>query len=400
MSSEDHAARLTSAGRRVRHWDAEHPWALNTAVVLVVFLLFCVPDLSHDRDHGDGPIVLTDRPLVPMLLLQIALVAPLWFRRRFPLATLYTVLAVFSAQWAASIFLRADVAVLVAVYSLVLHGKLRRLPWAVPGLLAAVGLVLVRLSKTLSVWDVLVFVAIVGTAAVALGFAIRIRRAQLVALRERAVQLEIERDQRSLLAAATERSRVAREMHDILGHSLSVIITLADGGGYAAPERSKEALKLIGDTGRASLAELRRMLGVLREQSDEPSLTPQPGIADLDALCRQIRAAGPEVEYRSAGALDDLDRGVQSAAYRIAQEALTNALKHAGPRTKVFLSLKIETNRLKIAVRNTGPVPKKTVEGHGLVGMRERAALYGGRVEAGPDQDGWAVTAELETQPA
>src|SRR5512138_1107034 len=113
------------------------------------------------------------------------------------------------------------------------------------------------------------------------------------ALRERAVQLEIERDQRSRLATADERARVAREMHDILGHSLSVIITLADGGAYAsdaAPERGKEALRLIGDAGRGSLAELRRMLGVLREQADEPSLAPQPGIADLDPLCRQIRA--------------------------------------------------------------------------------------------------------------
>jgi signal transduction histidine kinase len=403
VTSDDHAARLTAAGRRVRQWDAGHPWALNTAVVLVVFLLFCVPDLAHDRDHGDAPIALADPPTAQLLLLQIALVAPLWWRRRFPLAAFYAVLAVFSAQWAASIFLRADVAVLVALYSLVLHGKLRRLPWAVPGLLAAVVLVLVRLSKTLSVWDVLVFLAIVGTAAVALGFAVRIRRAQLVALRERAVQLEIERDQRSLLAAATERTRVAREMHDILGHSLSVIITLADGGGYAAdaaPERGKEALRLIGDTGRASLAELRRMLGVLREQADEPSLTPQPGIADLDALCAQIRAAGPRVEYRSTGALDTLDRGVQLAAYRIVQEALTNALKHAGPRTQLLLILKREDTRLHIQVRNTGPVPRSPGEGHGLVGMHERAALYGGTVEAGPDQGGWTVTAELESRSA
>ena len=415
MSSEDNAAgvlvghpvvaRLLGVGRRLRQWDAEHRWGLDTAVVLVIFLMFGAPDLHHHLDPPDGPIVLSRLPVAQMLLLQVALILPLWWRRRAPLATFYTVLAVFVAEWASGVILRADVALLVAVYSLVLHGRLRRLVWAVPGLAVAVVLVVVRLSGIVSVWDVLFFVASVGTAAVALGFAIRLRRAQLAALRERAVQLEIERDQRSRLAAANERARVAREMHDILGHSLSVIITLADGGAYAAdaaPERGKEALRLIGDAGRSSLAELRRMLGVLREQSDEPSLTPQPGIADLDPLCRQIRAAGPQVEYRSTGAVETLDVGVQLAAYRIVQEALTNTLKHAGPHTRIQLGLLVDGPRLRITVRDTGPpagerpVPPAG-EGHGVVGMRERAALYGGTVTAGPlPGGGWSVTAELD----
>jgi len=416
VSSEDNAAgvlvghpvvaRLFQSGRRLREWDAGNRWVLDTAVVVVVFVLFAAPDLlGQDRDPSDAPITFTERPLAEMLVLQLALVLPLWWRRRTPLTAFYTVLTVFAAQWAAGIMLRADVAVLVAVYSLVLHGRLRRLPWAVPGLAVAVVLVVVRLSGLVSLWDVLFFVASVGTAAVALGFAIRIRRAQLAALRERAAQLEIERDQRSRLAAATERARVAREMHDILGHSLSVIITLADGGGYAtdtAPERGKEALQLIGETGRASLAELRRMLGVLREQTDEPSLSPQPGIADIDGLCRQIRAAGPPIEFQSTGALDTLDLGVQLATYRIVQEALTNALKHAGPQTRIHLGLRIEGSRLRITVRDTGPPAgdrpvASTGEGHGVVGMRERAALYAGTVTAGPAPGGgWAVAADLE----
>ncbi|MFI1994928.1 sensor histidine kinase [Actinoplanes sp. NPDC020271] len=415
MSSEDNAAgvlvghplaaRLFQAGRRLRQWDADHRWALDTAVVLVCFLLFCVPDLAPDHGRPDAPITLTVRPLPQMLLLQAALLLPLWWRRRAPLAAFYTVLIAFAVQWAAGIMLRADIAVLVAVYSLVLHGRLRRLPWAVPGLLVGVVLVLVRLSGVVSLWDVLFFVASLGTAAVALGFAIRIRRAQLAALRERAVRLEIERDQRSRLAAATERARVAREMHDILGHSLSVIITLADGGSYAtdtAPERGKEALRLIGDTGRTSLAELRRMLGALREQTDEPSLSPQPRIADLDLLCRQIRAAGPQVEYHSSGVLDTLDTGVQLTTYRIVQEALTNTLKHAGPHTRAHLELRIDGNRLRITVRDTGPPGRDRTaapagEGHGVVGMRERAALYAGTVTAGPAPGGgWVVSADLD----
>jgi signal transduction histidine kinase len=253
------------------------------------------------------------------------------------------------------------------------------------------------------------FLLSVGTAAAALGFAVRIRRAQLAALRDRAARLEIERDQRSKLATATERTRVAREMHDVVGHSLSVIITLADGGVYAAdtaPERSKEALKLIGDTGRRSLAELRRMLGVLREQTDEPNLSPQPVIADLERLCRSIRAAGPQVEYHTAGDLDALDLGVQLAAYRIVQEALTNTLKHAGPHTRVHLALRIDGTRLRILVRDTGPPgdasrpARRGEEGHGLIGMRERAALYGGTVAVGPTPDGgWNVEAELDLTP-
>jgi signal transduction histidine kinase len=310
---------------------------------------------------------------------------------------------------AAGILLRADVALLIAVYSLVLHGPLRQLPRAVPALVVTFVLVVVRLSGTLSVWDVMFFIASIGTAAAALGFAVRIRRAQLAALRDRAVQLEIERDQRSRLAAATERARVAREMHYIVGHGLSVIITLADGGRYAAdiaPERSKQALQLIGDTGRRSLAELRRILGVLREQTDEPDLSPQPGIRDLDPLCQRIRAAGPQVEYQSTGELGTLDLGVQLAAYRIVQEALTNTLKHAGPHSRVHLALRVDGTRLRILVRDNGRPdgadrPAHPAEpGNGLVGMRERAALYGGTVAVGPTPaGGWHVDADLDLTP-
>jgi signal transduction histidine kinase len=399
------AGRLFETGRRLRQWDAGHRWVLDTIVVVGFLLLFSAADLGHARGPSDAPIILTERPLPQTLLLQCTLILPLWWRRRAPLAAFYAVLAVFVAQWAIGIILRADVAVLVAVYSLVLHGRLRRLPWAAPGLAVAVVLVVLRMSSVVSAWDVLFFVASVCTAAVALGLAIRIRRAQLAVLRERAVQLEVERDQRSRLAAATERTRVAREMHDIIGHSLSVIITLADGGEYAAdaaPERSKEALRLIGDTGRASLAELRRMLGVLRERADEPNLSPAPGIADLDPLCRQIRGAGPHVEYQSTGALHALDVGVQLATYRIVQEALTNALKHAGPRTRIHLALRINGSLLQILVRDTGPpagdrLAPSSGEGHGVVGMRERAGLYAGTVTAGPvPGGGWAVQADLD----
>jgi signal transduction histidine kinase len=193
-------------------------------------------------------------------------------------------------------------------------------------------------------------------------------------------------------------------MHDIIGHNLSVIITLADAGAYAgekSPQRATEALRLVGDSGRQALGELRRMLGVLREQQGEPELSPQPRVADVEALCGRIRAAGPELVYRSAGDLDALDRGMQLMAYRIVQEALTNALRHAGPATRVTVSLTLSGERLLILVRDSGhpdgsPPGQPTEEGQGIAGMRERAALYAGAVTAGPTPDGgWAVEAVL-----
>jgi signal transduction histidine kinase len=267
--------------------------------------------------------------------------------------------------------------------------------------------VVVRVVDTVNALEALFFLVSAVTAAVALGLVRRVRRAQLAGLRDRAARLEIERDQRSKLAAATERTRVAREMHDIIGHNLSVIITLADAGAYAgetSPRRATEALRLVGDSGRQALGELRRMLGVLREQG-EPELSPQPCVADVEALCTGIRAAGPEIVYRSAGDLDALDRGMQLMAYRIVQEALTNALRHAGPTTRVTVSLTLDDERLRILVRDTGPPDGSrsgppVEEGQGLAGMRERAALYAGTVTAGPiPGGGWLVEAVLPIDP-
>jgi len=407
-------ARLSRGGRRLRLAVRNHPWVLDGAVVAVVFLMFCLADLLHGgTGGGDGPhrfrLAFTQLPVAGMLALQAGLVLPLLWRRRRPLAAFAVIAAVFVLQWSLGAALRADVALFVALYSLTLHGRLRQLPWACATTAGAMVLVAVRVSPTVSVWDALFFLLSTTTAAVALGLMIRVRRAQLAGLRERAARLEIERDQRSRLATATERTRVAREMHDIVGHNLSVIITLADAGAYAtdtAPERGKEALQLIGDTGRQALGELRRVLGVLREPADGapggPELSPQPGLADVDALCATVRAAGREVVYRTAGDVDALDSGVQLTAYRIVQEALTNTLKHAGTEARVHLAIVEKEARLTIRVQDTGPdrTPGPHEEGHGLVGMRERAALYGGSVSAGPaGGGGWSVEAVLDLTP-
>lgn len=412
------AARLARAGQRLRQADRARPWVLDTAVTALVFLMFCLPDLLHHGGAGDGDgdaphrfhFAFTRLPLAAMLALQAGLVLPLLWRRRRPMAAFVAIAVVFVLQWSLGAALRADVALFIALYSLALHGRLRRLPWACAVMAAGMVLVAVRVAPAVSVWDALFFLLSTATAALAVGLTVRTRRAQLAGLRERAARLETERDQRIRLATATERARVAREMHDIVGHNLAVIITLADAGSYAtdtAPERGKEALRLIGDTGRTALGELRRVLGVLREASDgtrqAPELSPQPGLADIGTLCDGVRTAGLEIVYRTVGEVDALDRGVQLAVYRIVQEALTNTLKHAGAGTRVDLSVGVRGERLVVRVRDDGTAGRPgpgNEEGHGLVGMRERAALYGGTVTAGPAADGgWAVEAALDLTP-
>ncbi|MDX6258424.1 MAG: hypothetical protein QOH84_112 [Kribbellaceae bacterium] len=400
--------RLSQAGQRLRRADAHDRWVLDILVALVVFVIFCLPQLIHDDGHRDIGAVFPPLPTAGMLALQAGIVLPLLFRRRAPFAVFLTIAAVFAVQWLQGSFLRADVALLIALYTVTLQGQLRQLFWASGIMLAELTLVGVRISAVTSVAEPLFFVFSATTAAVALGLVVRIRRSQLAGLREHAARLEIERDQRSMLAAADERTRVAREMHDIVGHNLSVMITLADGGAYAAgvsPARGAEALQLIGETGRQAMGELRRMLGALREHTDTPQLSPQPGVADIDSLCGRIRAAGPGVVYRTTGDVDALDRGVQLAAYRIVQEALTNSLKHAGPDTAAHVSLAVIDRQLRVQIEDTGPsipLPGRPVEhGHGLIGMQERAALYGGTVSAGPRPGGgWTVQTELDLTPA
>ena len=395
-------ARLTRAGQRLRWLDRDHPWLLDAGLTIVLFVFVCLPDLlrGNHLESGELRMGLTHPPMAGTLVLQLGLLVPLLWRRRAPVVTFAVIAAVFVAQWSVGVFLRADLALLVALYSLALRGRPRQLFWACVAMIGPLVVVVFRVVDTVNAVEALFFLVSAATAAVALGLVVRVRRAQLAGLRDRAARLEIERDQRSKLAAATERTRVAREMHDIIGHNLSVIITLADAGAYAgetSPGRATEALRLVGDSGRQALGELRRMLGVLREQQGEPELSPQPRIADVEALCARMRAAGPEVVYRSAGDLDALDRGMQLMAYRIVQEALTNALRHAGPATRVTVSLTLSGERLRILVRDTGgPVESPAEEGQGLAGMRERAALYRGTVTAGPAPGGgWIVEAVL-----
>ena len=224
------------------------------------------------------------------------------------------------------------------------------------------------------------------------------RDARADALVARADTLEREQELRIREAAELERATIARELHDVVAHKVSVMVV------QAGAERSildptatstEETLRTIEATGREALVELRRLLGILRSE-ESPSLAPQPTLADVDALVAQVRDAGVDVELRIEGERRRLAPGVELSAFRIVQEALTNVLKHAGG-AHALVALRFEAAELEIEVRDEGGTSRAPGPGtgHGLLGIRERVALVGGRVDAGPSGDGYAVRAWL-----
>jgi signal transduction histidine kinase len=228
--------------------------------------------------------------------------------------------------------------------------------------------------------------------AAALGAWRRSRRAELAALRERNRLLAIERDQQ----AALERARIARELHDVVAHSLSVIVVQADGAAAAAqqqPEQAATTLNTIGETAREALGQMRRLLGILRE-GESAELAPQPGTAQLDALVEHVARAGVPAKLSREGRPRAVDEAVDLTLYRLAQEALTNVLKHAGAVSRVDVVLRYDDETVELLVRDDGHGPQPgDGRGQGLNGMRERVALHDGTLEAGPREDGFEVRA-------
>lgn len=398
-----------SARRRL---DQRHPWLLDTAVVLVV-ALSSLPDLlSHSRHGPFGTATEHVQPPTTLLLaFAVALVVPLWWRRRAPAVAYFAIAAVSLVQWSLGVWQQTGMAALIALYSLALRGSLRALGWAAALTAAQLTLAIWLLAPVERPFLALFFMLGTATAAIAIGLTLRIRRLYLAALEDRATRLEIEHDQRIRLTTAAERTRIAREMHDIVGHNLSVMVSVADGAATLATHRgetSAEPLRILADTGRQAMSELRRVLGVLREErghdEDERLLGPQPGIRDLDALLTRVRAAGLPVIYRTTGDLDSLGSGVQLTVYRIVQEALTNTLKHAGPDATADVTITQDAGTVHIRVADTGRPAAGAGSGgagHGLVGIRQRAALYGGTVTLGPPATGhgWLVDVVLDVPP-
>ncbi|SFF46479.1 Histidine kinase [Actinacidiphila alni] len=387
--------------RRVMQVDRNLPWARRLGVTLFCALIG-IPALSDaGADGGPG---------VPVLLaLTVAFCVPLLWRQQRPIAVFAVTSAVSAVALALDAHTGSEVARVVALLNVGRAGRPVQLAVCL-GIAVAQTAVSVAVSgeaenTSLQTWVVALVQAALVVAVAAAGLVVRVVNAYISALHERAVQLEVERDQRARLAAAAERARVAREMHDILGHTLAVIVGLANGAAgltEAKPERGAETLRIIADSGRGALAELRRLLAVIgdddRAAAEGTPLAPQPGFRDLDALLERVRAAGPAVTLHTEGAWADLPSGLQLAVYRVLQEALTNTLKHAAAGTAVRITLAADGAAVRLTVEDGGPArtARPNDEGRGLVGMRERAALYGGTVTAGPnDRGGWTVRARF-----
>jgi signal transduction histidine kinase len=235
-------------------------------------------------------------------------------------------------------------------------------------------------------------------------FALRRREVRAAALEEEAERLARGREERARAAVAAERARIARDLHDVIAHSVSVM-TVQGGAARLLLEqdarRARESLLAVEETGHQAMAEMRRLLGLVHAEDDSPALAPQPGLADLEALAEQLERAGLPVALRVHGAPQALAPGVGLAVYRIVQEALTNSLKHAGP-ARAWVTVRYEPDALvlEIADDGRGVAGVGGGGGHGLVGMRERVGLYGGELAAGPRADGgFAVRARLPLGP-
>jgi len=247
--------------------------------------------------------------------------------------------------------------------------------------------------------DVL-FVAIFTIAPFGAGFAAGTRERRAAELEARTLELERDREQQAQAAIADERARIARELHDVVGHAISVMMVQAGAARLLVESdapRARQALLHVEDAGREALSEMRRMLEVLRAQGDTDQLDPQPGLAHIEDLVVRNREVGLDVSVSVEGRPADVSPGVDLAAYRIVQEALTNVRKH-GSSAAATVVLRYEPDALDVVVENDGPKlePVRAPGGHGIVGMRERVALYAGELTVGPrPEGGFAVHARL-----
>jgi signal transduction histidine kinase len=386
-----------------------HPVAADTASALLFFVLVAPKDrLEH-------------QPQAVQWALAIALILPLVFRRRAPTVVFAVVAAVALVQWQIHRLLGADLALLIAFYTVAARAPRRNV--LICGAIMELGAIMAAVrfapgDRQLEGW---VLISGMIVAAGVIGTNLRTRRAYLAALEDRAARLERDRDQQAQLAVSAERARIAREMHDIVAHNISVMIALADGASFTNrrdPDRAEEIMGKVSETGRQALDEMRRLLGVLREGAPSPELAPMPGFLDLDELVGKVRSAGLTARLTTSGQPFAMPPTAQLTVYRLVQEALTNTLKHAEASTAhVRLSYR-DGQILDIEITDDGTKPRDSLVsagvsaavngraaasggGHGIAGMRERAAMFGGLVEAGPlAAGGWRVHTRLRVNGA
>ncbi|WP_433796821.1 sensor histidine kinase [Actinoplanes sp. CA-252034] len=383
------AALVASAARR-------HPRAADAGIAGLVALA-CGLVLSGRTGATVEPADALDWASVALLPV------PLIWRRRAPVPVFAAATGLFVVSQAMGAQSPAALAVTLTALHAVARYRPARFAW--PG---AVVTVLPGFGNRIEdgpAWGAFAAVSAVTVAVVLVGVNQRTRSAYLQALEDRAQRLEQDRDQRARLAVADERARVAREMHDVVAHHLAVVVALSDGAAATAavaPQRAAEVMGQVSATGRQALGEMRRLVGLLRGASaPEPGTrAPQPGLGDIDALVERVQAAGVRVSLRRDGTPGIWGPGAGLAVYRIVQEALTNTLKHAGPRAVAEVTLRYRADAADVTIDDDGAGrvarrPEPT-DRHGLAGMTERAAAYGGRLDAGPrDGPGWRVHASL-----
>ena len=341
-------------------------------------------------------------PVVATVVLGAGTLSLVW-RRRAPLTALAVNGAVFLACEASGYapVRPLPVALLIALYTVAVHLSVPVSLGA--GMSLAFGAVVAAVVRPGPLDDEFLDQLIAIVAAGTLGGGVRLNRIRTSLLEEKAVQLVREHAVHTRLAVEVERARIARELHDIVAHHVSVIVALAGATGRlfdTEPAHARTALMSIETIGREALTEMRRLLSVLRTDDDGADHAPQPGLREMPALVAQVEQAQLPVELAVRGEPRRLPPGVELNAYRIVQESLTNTLKHAGPtRATVVVHYRADTLELRISDQGRGVAAGPPAVGHGLVGMRQRASLLGGKLTVGPGPlGGFQVTAVLPVE--
>jgi signal transduction histidine kinase len=353
---------------------------------LVALLGLGLADIVVSQDTKNGP----NGPLWFDLLATVAMILPLFARRRFPFGApaCVGVVAVASSFEDTRFVPRSFFTTLAAISAFVLFGLLRDRTQAIAGLALGIGVTaLVNHNDPRGTVGNLFASCGLFAVAWAIGFVLGHKFREADEAKERLARAERERAERARLSVAAERTRIARELHDVVGHSVSVMTVQASAARRLLKphqDKEREALLVVEQTGREALAEMRRMVGVLRRPEEAPALAPQPSLEHLDKLIAQTRNSGLPVDLRIEGEPEQLAASVDLTAYRLVQEGLTNAIKHARARHAEVL-VRYDESYVELTVTDDGTGDGHGEGGgHGLVGMRERVSVYGGELEAGP----------------